>query len=136
MYKKAVLFYNALFYFLLCLNQAWGTKGKALGVYYTSSVINSKIVKGRTWLAVMIISSSSTVIGYTHLDVREVSLERVGAGVSCVEEHELGFLQMTGRQAFLGVHMRPVKEEQLYNPPTATHHHASPLSDKRIFPQL
>lgn len=47
---------------------------------------------------------------YTHLDIREVRLECVGAGIACVEEHELGFLQMTGRQALLGVHMRPVKE--------------------------
>lgn len=45
----------------------------------------------------------------THLDIREVRLESVGAWVAGIEEHELGFLQMTGRQPFLGVRMRPVK---------------------------
>lgn len=47
--------------------------------------------------------------GGTHLDIGEVRLESVGAWVAGVEEHELGFLQMTGRQSFLGVRMRPVK---------------------------
>lgn len=50
-----------------------------------------------------------TVVAYTYLDIREVGLESIGAGVAGVEEHELGFLQMTGRQSLLGVHMRPVK---------------------------
>lgn len=31
------------------------------------------------------------------LDIREVGLQCVGAGITGVEEHELGFLQMTGR---------------------------------------
>lgn len=44
-----------------------------------------------------------------HLDIGEVRLEGVGAWVAGVEEHELGFLQMTGRQSFLSVRMRPVK---------------------------
>ena len=51
--------------------------------------------------------------GYTHLDIRKVSLERVGAGIAGVEEHELGFLQMAGRQSLLGVYMRPVKERHM-----------------------
>lgn len=52
------------------------------------------------------------VTRHTHLDIREVGLECVGAGIAGIEEHELGFLQMTGRQALLGVYMNPVKEIQ------------------------
>lgn len=48
----------------------------------------------------------------THLDIREVGLECVGAGIAGIKEHELSFLQMTGRQTLLGVHMMPVKEIQ------------------------
>lgn len=49
-------------------------------------------------------------MGYTHLDIREIRLECTGAGITSVEEHKLGFLQMAWRQALLGVHMRPIKE--------------------------
>lgn len=43
-----------------------------------------------------------------HLDVREICLQRAGAGVARVEEHELGFLQVARRKALLRVCM--VKE--------------------------
>lgn len=39
----------------------------------------------------------------TYLDIREEVLEQVGARVACVEEHQLGFLQMVWGQTFLNV---------------------------------
>lgn len=57
----------------------------------------------------LLIAYFHTVVLHTYLDIREVGLESVGAGVAGVEEHELGFLQMAGRQSLLGVHMSPVK---------------------------
>lgn len=39
----------------------------------------------------------------TDLDIRKVSLECVGAGVACVEKHEFGLFQMTGRQSLLAL---------------------------------
>lgn len=49
------------------------------------------------------------MVGSSYLHIGEVGLEGVGAGVAGVEEHELGLLQVAGRQALLGVGMRPVK---------------------------
>lgn len=105
--------------FFLCLNK----------------ITSTLIVKGRTWLWM------TCEGGYTHLDVGEVCLERIGAGIASVEEHELGFLQVAGRQALLGVYMRPVKDMSFY---THTHkqlphphpHYSLPLAHKRIFPRL
>lgn len=59
------------------------------------------------------------------LDIREVSLECIGAGIPCVEEHELGFLQMAGRQAFLG---SPSSQEELssIHPASSPHPPISP----------
>lgn len=61
------------------------------------------------------------------LDIREVSLEGIGAGISCVEEHELGFLQVAGRQALLGVNSasRQVKLSSV-QPSTSSHPPVSP----------
>lgn len=66
-------------------------------------------VKLKTTKDLLLAEYVRTVVAYAYLDIREVRLESVGAGVAGVEEHELGFLQMTGRQSLLGVHMRPVK---------------------------
>lgn len=59
---------------------------------------------------------------HTDLDIREICFERVGTRVAGVEEHELCFLQMTGRQALLRVHMMTVKEITQANSPS-THAH-------------
>lgn len=44
----------------------------------------------------------------TYLDIREEVLEQVGARVACVEEHQLGFLQMVWGQTFLNVAPKPI----------------------------
>lgn len=80
------------------------------------------------------VSSNSTVMGYTHLDVRKVRLECVGAGVSSVEEHELCFLQMAGRQALLGVGMRTVKETFFYTQTNTNPSPPHPFTNKKDIP--
>lgn len=45
----------------------------------------------------------------THLHVREVHLEHVGARVARVEKHELGLLEMVGGEALLDLNMAAVK---------------------------
>lgn len=60
------------------------------------------------------------------LDIREVRLQSVGAGIPSVEEHELGFLQMAGRQALLGppscqVELSPVHPSASSHAPVAPH---------------
>lgn len=46
----------------------------------------------------------------TYLYIREVHLEHVGAWVPGVEKHELGFLQVVGREALLDLKMAAVKD--------------------------
>lgn len=50
----------------------------------------------------------------SYLDVGEVHFEHVGGRVAGVEEHELGFLQVVGRQAFLNLVRRGQGETGIY----------------------
>lgn len=58
------------------------------------------------------------------LDIREIGLECVGAGVAGVEEHEFGFLQMARRQTLLGPPSRQVELSSVH--PSSSSHAAVP----------
>lgn len=45
-----------------------------------------------------------------YLYIREIHLEHIRAWVSGVEKHELGFLQMVGREALLNLKIAAVKD--------------------------
>lgn len=47
---------------------------------------------------------------WTYLDIREEHLEHIRARVAGVEKHELGFLQMIGRETLLDLKMSAVKD--------------------------
>lgn len=46
----------------------------------------------------------------THLDIREEHLEHVRAWVAGVEKHELGLLQMIGRETLLDLQTAAIKD--------------------------
>ena len=52
--------------------------------------------------------------GVAHLDVGEENLEHVGTGVTGVEEHELGLLQVVGGKTLLNLIMSSVKEMYIF----------------------
>lgn len=47
---------------------------------------------------------------WTYLDIREEHLEHIRARVAGVEKHELGFLQMIGREALLDLQIAAIKD--------------------------
>lgn len=47
---------------------------------------------------------------WTYLDIREEHLEHIRARVAGVEKHELGFLQVIGRETLLDLKMPAVKD--------------------------
>lgn len=47
---------------------------------------------------------------WPYLDIREEYLEHIGAWVAAVEKHELGLLQMIGRETLLDLEMAAIKE--------------------------
>lgn len=46
----------------------------------------------------------------TYLDIREEHLKHVRARVAGVEKHELGFLQVIGRETLLDLNMNAIKD--------------------------
>jgi len=45
-----------------------------------------------------------------YLDIREEHLEHIRAWVAAVEKHELGLLQMIGRETLLDLKIAPIKD--------------------------